>query len=120
MRLAQELRRILAEEGSPFRAQLLREDLGRLDRLRELARSSGGIDAFREQGNRVGWTQGDARTAELAPALEPFLTALYEYETGQQQPDIEERLLDRWLELNHLRMERLVGCLSNPVPRPDS
>ena len=119
MRLAQELRRILAEEGSPFRAQLLREDLERLERLRQLARSSGGLDAFRQQGSRVGWTQGDMRTAELAPALEPFLTALYEYEAGQRQPDIEERLLDRWLDLNHLRMERLVGCLSTRPPRPD-
>lgn len=119
MRLEQELRRILAEEGSPFRAQLLREDLGRLERLRQLARSSGGLGAFREQGSRVGWTQGDTRTAELAPALRPFLDALYEYESGERQQGLEERLLDRWVDLNHLRMQRLVGCLSNPVPKPE-
>lgn len=119
MRLAEELRRVLAQESSLFRAQLLREDLDRLGRLRELARSSGDPEAFRQQARRAGWTQGDARTAELAPALEPFLDTLFEYESGPHGPDVEQRLVDRWVELHRLRMERLVGCLSTPVPRPE-
>jgi hypothetical protein len=28
------------------------------------------------------------------------------------------RIRDAWLELHRVRMERLVGCLSTPVPRP--
>ena len=118
MRLIEELRaRILAEQ-SPFRAQLLREDVDRLQKLLDLARATPDLPALRAAGRRLGWTQGDARTAELLPALDPLLEAIRAYASAPSEPG-ETRVRDAWLALHRLRMERLVGCLSTPVPKPD-
>ena len=59
---------------------------------------------------RIGWTQGDARTHELREPLERLLDAFY---AGN-----EELVADAWQALHRARMEKLVGCLSTPVPRP--
>lgn len=129
MRLFDELKQRLEGEPSLFRAQLLREDLARLSRLCDLARSTGEFDMFRKAAMRIGWTQGDARTQELAEPLGAFLEAVYAYcrEGGataeeisgaDRDPAQEGRIVAAWNELHRVRMERLVGCLSNPVPRP--
>ena len=119
MRLLETLRRLAAEEPSPFRAQLLREDVERLCRLRELARSVPDLAALRKAGMRVGWTQGDLRTHELRAPLESLLDAVHAYETGTAGADAEDRIDAAWGDLHRTRMERLVGCLSTPVPKPD-
>ncbi len=119
MRLIEELEARAGAEESLFRAQLLREDAARLRRLAELARSSPDLSAFAQEGRRLGWTQGDARTGELEPALTPFLEAVYDQERGAGGPAREERVHAAWLELHRMRMERLIGCLSTPVPRPN-
>lgn len=119
MDLARELERRAAAEASPFRAQLMREDAARARKLALLARSVPDMQAFLEQGRRLGWTQGDARTAELAPALTPFLEAAYELEGQGAGEEGEARVLAAWLELWRLRMERLVGCLSTPPVPPE-
>ncbi len=119
MRLIEELERTAAAEASPFRAQLLKEDAARLRKLLDLARSAGAIGTFMEGGRRLGWTQGDARTGELAPALAPLLEAVFDYRPGSDDPRQEQRIRDAWLELHRVRMERLVGCLSTPAPRPE-
>jgi peptide subunit release factor 1 (eRF1) len=111
MRLIEELERLLAREESVFRAQLLREDIARMRRLQAMAHSLD-LGQFLQQGMRIGWTQGDARTQELREALEPFLEALY---AGD-----EPRMVEAWQRLHRLRMERLVGCLATPVPKPDA
>ena len=110
MRLIAELERLAAAEESLFRRQLLREDLARLRKLEALAQSASDVDAFRQSGMRLGWTQGDARTAELAEPLGSFLQAFYERD--------EARITAAWNELHRTRMERLLGCLSTPVPKP--
>ena len=69
MRLIETLNRRASAEESPFRAQLLREDVARLKKLRELARGSRDLAAFKTAGMRIGWTQGDARTHELREAV---------------------------------------------------
>jgi hypothetical protein len=119
LELAQELERRAAAEESPFRAQLMREDAARARSLALLARSARDRDAFLEQGRRLGWTQGDARTAELAPALTPFLEAVHELEGAGAGAEGEARVLAAWRELWRLRMERLIGCLSTPPVRPE-
>ncbi len=111
MRLIVDLERQLAGEESLFRAQLLREDLARLRRLEDLRRSAADEAAFVTAGSRVGWTPGEARTAELRGPLEAFLRAAF---AGD-----EERMAPAWQELHRLRLERLLGCLSTPVPRPE-
>lgn len=115
MRLIDELERTAAAEASPFRAQLLKEDAARLRKLLDLARSAGDMDAFMLAGRRLGWTQGDARTDEILPALIPFLEAVFDHRPGGE----EERIRAAWLALHRLRMERLIGCLSTPAPRPE-
>lgn len=106
-----DLERQLAGEESLFRAQLLREDLARLRRLEELKRDTADEAAFVKAGSRLGWTPGDARTAELREPLEAFLRAAY---AGD-----DERVGPAWEALHRVRLERLLGCLSTPVPRPE-
>lgn len=110
MRLITQLERLAAEEKSLFRAQLLREDVARLRKLQALAESAPDLEAFKRAGMRIGWTQGDARTHELAEPLARLLEAVY--------ASREEQLLPAWEALHRARMERLVGCLSTPVPKP--
>lgn len=118
MRLIEELERKLENEPSLFRAQLLREDIARLTRLRELARSSGDLAALRKASLRLGWTQGDLRTQELRAPLEALVDAIYAYEKGAGDGGQESRIIEAWTALHRTRMERLVGCLSTPVPKP--
>jgi hypothetical protein len=118
LRLAEALERSLETEPSPFRAQLLREDLARLRRLRELAAGSADRAAYAAAARRLGWTQGDARTQELT-LLGPLIDAIYEREQGEGGEAIEARVVDAWTALTRERLERLVGCLSTPVPRPE-
>ena len=110
MRLITQLERLAAEEKSLFRAQLLREDVARLRKLQALAESAPDLEAFKKAGMRIGWTQGDARTHELAEPLARLLEAVY--------ASREEELFPAWEALHRARMERLVGCLSTPVPKP--
>jgi hypothetical protein len=110
MQLLRDLERHLASEESLFRRQLLREDIARLRKLQDLAKSSADRDSFMKSGTRLGWTQGDARTGEIREQLEALLQAVYE---GN-----EARVTEAWNELHRARMERLLGCLSTPVPKP--
>ena len=118
MRLLDTLQRLVAEESSPFRAQLAREDVARLRQLQELARSAPDLASFKQRGMRIGWTQGDLRTHELRAPLESLLEAVYACETEANDADGEARVDAAWRELHRARMERLVGCLSTPVPKP--
>jgi hypothetical protein len=110
MRLISELEAHVAREESLFQAQLLREDVARLRRLEALAAQTPEAEAFVRAGMKIGWTPGDARTAELREALEPFLRAVHARD--------DDGIVDTWNALHRMRMERLLGCLSTPVPRP--
>jgi hypothetical protein len=115
MRLIERLEVLTSKEDSLFRAQLLREDIARLRKLQELAANSPDADAFKKAGMRIGWTQGDARTHELREPLERLLAAVYAFEKDAAE---EAPIAEAWEALHHVRMERLVGCLSTPVPKP--
>lgn len=117
MLLIEELQNRIGGEQSLFRAQLLREDVARLTKLRDLARSKNDVEAFKKAARRIGWTQGDARTDELGDVLDRLLDAVFAYQAGADVGQ-EERIRDAWLDLYRVRMERLVGCLSTPAPRP--
>ena len=120
MRLVQEIEGRLAAEQSMFRAQLLREDLARLRRLCELAAAADDPPAYAVAAARLGWTRDDTRTPELAHVLAPLVEAVYDYEHGEAGEEIEARIRDAWDALTRERLERLVGCLSNPVPKPQA
>ena len=110
MQLLEKLSLLLSEEENLFRAQLLREDIARLKKLEALAKSAADAEAFRKAGMRIGWTQGDARTHELREPLIRLLDAVY--------ASRDEEISLAWEALHRARMEKLVGCLSTPVPRP--
>jgi hypothetical protein len=110
MQLIARLEALVGKEESLFRAQLLREDIARLRKLEQLARSAPDAEAFRRAGMRIGWTQGDARTHEIREPLIRLLDAVYAVQ--------EEEILLAWEALHRARMEKLVGCLSTPVPKP--
>ena len=88
MKLIADLEALIEKEQSLFRAQLLREDVARLRKLQELARTAKDREAFKKSGIRIGWTQGDARTHELREPLERLLAALYAREpaAGPEAP----------------------------------
>lgn len=110
MKLIEDLQALLAGEESLFRQQLLREDIARLRKLESLAASSPDFPTFAKAGMRLGWTQGDARTLEIGAQVESLLQAVH---AGD-----EARITAAWNELHRARMERLLGCLSTPVPKP--
>ena len=110
MPLSDELRQRLATEKSFFRAQLLREDIARVGKLEALAHSTPDIDAYRRAGRRLGWTPMDARTSELGTALDRLLDAVRAQDGAQA--------LEAWVEITRIRLERMVGCLSTPAPKP--
>ncbi len=119
MQLIEWLEGLVADEQSYFRAQLLREDIARVKRLQALAHEAADFDAFARAGMRIGWTQGDARTQELRAPLQRLLELVYRSERGTPDAKTGRELQDAWTTLHNFRMERLVGCLSTPVPKPE-
>ncbi len=117
MDLRARLERDLRSEESYFRAQLLREDVARLEHLQELSATAPDVEAFKKAGLMIGWTPGDTRTWELRSALDPLLEAFYASAAHGGGADADRRLLAAWEAFDAQRMERLLGCLSR-VPRP--
>ena len=118
MRLIEELEKGLGAERSMFRAQLLREDIGRLRRVCELAAASPDRAALLAAVRRLGWTQGDARTHEIAYELEGLVDAVLAWQRDGSLPAAEAPVRKAWEALTSARVERLVGCLATRVPRP--
>ncbi len=111
------LERRLAGESSLFRAQLLREDIARLRKLDALARSAADAAGYRQAARKLGWTALDARTGELGEALDRLLDLWRLAVSAGEDPPLAAQLLEAWEQLTQLRLERLVGCLSTPVPK---
>ena len=97
----------LAGDPSYFRAALLREDLARLNRLRELVADAVDEAAFMKAAGLAGWTPGDLRTGELKPWLDPFLRAWYSAGAGE-----DPALPGLWRDFDRNRLDILAGCLS--------
>jgi hypothetical protein len=117
MHLIAQLKERISREPSLFRAQLMREDITRLEKLAALARSTPDAEAYRRAGRRLSWTTLDARTVELGAVLDELLDAVRAVSLAQ--PDASDaRAEQAWLALARLRMERLVGCLATPPLKP--
>ncbi|MBI3453508.1 MAG: hypothetical protein HY057_11915 [Rhodospirillales bacterium] len=99
-------------EASPFRAQLLKEDIERLARVRDLAAANAGIAPYLKAALYIGWSQGDFRTHELKPTLEPFLVAYHAYWHGGCADAQDSTCSELWEKFATDRLDRLVGCLS--------
>lgn len=72
MRLIDELERLVGKERGLFRARLPGEDIARLRKLQALAPGTADAAAFGKISMRVGWTQGDARTAAAMRLMRPI------------------------------------------------
>lgn len=118
MRLIETLGRRLEAEQSFFQSQLLREDIARLSQMRELVHSAADAAAYTNATLLLGWTAGNLRTHEIREPLETLAEAVYCFETGTRDAG-QEALIERaWMNLHRARMERLMGCLSTPAPKP--
>ena len=117
MRLIDRLEQRCAAGESYFTVQLLREDVVRLKKLQELAHSAADEAAYRRAGARMGWTAGDARTGEIREQVDRLIEAIYALETAPGI-DAEAQVEAAWQALHRARLERLLGCLSTPVPKP--
>lgn len=110
MELLEAMRRSASAEMSPFQAQLLKEDIARLDRVQQLAEQEVDLAAFSKKALVLGWTQGDLRTFELQPELGAFLEIVFAAKESGDQAGV----ADAWKHLHKRRMDLLVGCLSRP------
>lgn len=106
-----ELDRILEDEAtqteSYFRAALAREDIARIEKLRDLVRAASDCEEFCQKAQFVGWTAGDLRSAELRPALEPFLRAFW----ATERESVKSGVVAEWSRFNAERMRILIHCL---------
>ena len=118
MRLIEQLEQRSAASESYFTAQLLREDVVRLKKLEALLHSAPDQDAYRRAGARIGWTAGDARTGEIREQVDRLLEAIYALKTAAGT-EAEAQVEAAWEALHRARLERLLGCLSTPVPKPE-
>lgn len=116
MRLIDDLRAALADEASVFRQILIREDIGRLEAMARMAAAESDRALFVAEALKLEWTPDNRRTHELKPALVPLMEAVHGAVRGTGGAD--DALIGRlWADVEALRMDRLVGCLSR-VPRP--
>lgn len=109
MKLTDDLRQLARQAASPFAAQLLKEDIARLEKLEQMAAGAPDRAAFIKSAMMLGWTQGDLRTFELNPELAAFADAVHGHYAGQ-----DVNVDAAWKAFHQRRMDLLVGCLSRP------
>ena len=111
MQILQQLKQQVESEESPFRAQLMREDIRRLETLVELAAQHADIEKFLKAGAMIGWTQGDLLTHQIKEPLDGFLRVLHGSERNGRPEGMECDVTAAWHAFSAARMERLVRCL---------
>ncbi len=114
MKLIDDMRAAAGRETSMFAAQLLKEDIKRLEQVEQLAQSGADFANFRKQAMLLGWTSGDLRTFELNPELGAFLKIAFEATAQPDNGQLRHSLNNAWDALHKRRMDVLVGCLSRP------
>ena len=111
MKLLYELRQTADRLDSVFQAQLMREDIERIEKLVEMAKAAKRYDEFEKVGLYMGWTQGDMRTFELTSELKPFLKAVYSAANEGPSESANSLIRETWIAFNNARMNKLIGCL---------
>ena len=111
MPLISELENARSHEESPFRAQLLKEDISRLQKLTTIAAGTASLKLFKKEGLFIGWTGSDLHTHLIQSALETFLEQFYDYEKSDKGPEHEAAFRQAWATFNKVRMEKLIRCL---------
>lgn len=111
MQLLGDLKEQMEREQSPFRLQLLKEDISRLEKLQALAKTASDLAEFQKLGSHIGWTQNDILTYRIAEPLRTLLEAVYLYHQGPKSAEHERRIRDAWIRLCGERNKKLIKCL---------
>lgn len=111
MLLIDKLHLQLESETSPFRAQLIREDLARLTKLQSLALQHENLEEFIQAGLYIGWTRDDMRTHELKDELNSLLEAVFCRQRQTPSESHEDDVIKAWIALSNKRMETVIHCL---------
>lgn len=111
MELIRFLEEAAGNSASYFQQFLAKEDLARVEKLVEMARTSENCPSFLKDGIFIGWTKDDLHTHELKPALEPLLAKIFEYENGCNSSASEAQIMQLWHEFHALRLKTLLHCL---------
>ena len=100
----------LENEASPFRAQLIREDLDRLTKLQSLAAEHENPKDFIDAGLYIGWTRDDMRTHELKDELRSLLEAIFCQQQQDPSEANEDDVIKAWITFSKRRMETVIHC----------
>lgn len=111
MKLTEYLNGVIEGNAGYVAVQLAKEDLARVEQLRELAQTSGDLKSMQKAGLYIGWTKGDFRTHELSEPLKALMSAIYDFENGRRTPEQNDLIMDIWTAFHTLRLKTLVHCL---------
>ncbi len=111
MKLIDHLNSVISENASYVQAYLAKEDLTRVEKLRALANSSDDVQSMEKDGLYINWTKDDMRTHELSEPLKALIKAIFEYENGGANAELDAKIMDIWAGFHTLRLKVLVHCL---------
>ncbi len=111
MKLIRALETVINEGDSFIQIHLAKEDLARVKKLCELAKTAQTPQEMEKDGLYIGWTQGDIRTHELADDLKPLIRAIYDFEKLDGPAEIDDRIMKYWANFHTNRLKTLVHCL---------
>ncbi len=111
MKLIRALEAVINGDGGYIQSCLAKEDLARVEKLCELAKTVQSPQEMEKEGLYIGWTQGDMRTHELADDLKPVIRAIYDYEKQGHPEEIDDRIMTYWAKFHTNRLKTLVHCL---------
>lgn len=111
LQIIDELRDKLDQQDSIVRAQLMREDIARLEKLLPLADSASDLAEFKKTGTYIGWTQNDMMTHRLSEPLSGLLDAIYNLRKNGPDAELDQAVNTAWAELCIVRNKVLFKCL---------
>ncbi len=113
MQLINYLKSVIDGDAGYVQIHLAKEDLTRIEQLRELARDHDDLKSMQKAGLYIGWTKGDFRTHELAEPLNALMATIFDYEgmNSAEREALDSRIMDIWASFHTLRLNTLIHCL---------
>ncbi len=111
MKLITYLESVISRNDGIVQTQLAREDLTRVEKLRELAKTHDTYAALEKDGLYIGWTKGDFRTHELSDPIKALMRAVFDLEKTGDAAKYDDHIMDIWAAFHTLRLKTLVHCL---------
>lgn len=111
MQLEKYLKTVAEQSQSYFQAHLAREDIERVQRLKQTALEAQSVEDLLHDALYLGWTPGDLRTGELKEEIEQLVRAMHAYLSAPKQSDLDDTLLLAWKAFHEKRITVLIHCL---------